>query len=81
MGIKKLQSLFKPSGPKKQSFSAIRTPNESPTPSNKNDGKSQTIRDKAEIENYIKSINDKLKDKESAKKAAQILEHWLNSKK
>lgn len=80
MGIKKLQNLFKPTGPKKQNLSAVRTPNES-IPSKNGDGKSQTIREKAEIENYIQSINEKLKDQEGAKKAAQILEHWLNSKK
>jgi hypothetical protein len=80
MGIKKLQNLFKPTGPKKQNISAAGTSTERiPTP--KNDGKSQSIRDKAEIESYIKSINEKLKDKDMAKKAAQILDQWINQKK
>lgn len=80
MGIKKLQNLFKPSGPKKQNISATGTSTERmPVP--KIDGKAQAIRDKAEIESYIKSINGKLKEKDMAKKAAQILDQWINQKK
>jgi hypothetical protein len=80
MGVKKLQNLFKPKGPKKQNLSAVRTPT-TPSPKKDEGDKSQTIKDKAEIEAYIKSINSKLKDKDMAKKAAQILETWVNSKK
>ncbi|WP_127717900.1 hypothetical protein [Halobacteriovorax sp. HLS] len=77
MGIKKLQNLFKPTGPKKQSFSAVRTTNDSPA---KNGGKDQAIRDKAEIESYIKSIKSKIEQGEGAKKAADILSEWINKK-
>ena len=80
MGIKKLQNLFKPSGPKKQNYSATGTSTER-IPAQRNDGKAQSIRDKAEIESYVKSINGKLKEKDMDKKAAQILDQWMNQKK
>lgn len=77
MGVKKFKNLFTPSGSKKQFKTASGTTE--PARSNPKE-KEQSIRDKAEIESYIKSINSKLKDPKMAKKAGQILNNWLEKK-
>jgi hypothetical protein len=44
------------------------------------DGKDQTTQDKKLIEALKQRLNDKLQDPEMAKKAAMILESWINQK-
>ena len=44
------------------------------------DGKDQTLQDKKLIEALKKRLNEKLQDPKLAKKAALILESWINQK-
>ena len=44
------------------------------------DGKDQTLHEKKLIETLRQRLNDKLQDSKMAKKAAMILESWINQK-
>jgi hypothetical protein len=70
MGVKKLHNLF--------------TAKEKTTSKKSNQDfadKQQSIKDKAEIDSYLKAIHEKLADPNMAKKAAQILEEMLKKSK
>ncbi|ATH06764.1 hypothetical protein BIY24_02050 [Halobacteriovorax marinus] len=75
MGIKKLQNLFTNKKVKEQKKPALSLAKPE-SKSNTSTPSSDSAKDKAEIEAYIKSINSKLKEADMAKKAAQILENW-----
>ncbi len=70
MGAKKLHNLFSTKEKVLSSQALKKSKTELET-------KEQAIKDKAAIESYTKAIQEKLKDPEMAKKAAQILEQML----
>lgn len=73
MGLKKIQNLFKDTKKKEQVKPALSLASSQKKEKQSSNSSNQ---DKSEIEAYIKSINEKLKDPSTAKKAAQILEGW-----